>query len=72
MEDASWETRRCQWEEGRRDLKKYPRGIDIQKAKITSKHGWRHINRALIEQGEREGRIKGEVKTGLRGDKMCP
>lgn len=27
---------------------------DIQKAKIKSKHGWKHINRALIEQGERE------------------
>lgn len=47
----------------------------IQKAKLKSNtDGWRHINRALIEQGERkkEGRIKEEERTGLSGDKMCP
>ena len=35
--------------------------------------GWRCINTALSEQGEkkREGRIKEEERTELRGDKMC-
>ena len=40
MEDASWETRLHQREEGRGDLRKCPRRMDVQKAKIKSKLRW--------------------------------
>lgn len=40
MEDPSMETRLCQGEESRGDPGKLSRRLDIQKAKIRSKHRW--------------------------------
>ena len=59
--------------EGTEDLRELPRRRDIQNARVKSKHRWMEAYKqdSRRAKSEKEGRIKEEERTGLRGDKVC-